>query len=45
MNRQTILWVVLVSVGGVLTLASELHAAEARVLKLTRPMEVQGIYP
>ena len=44
MNRQTILRVVLVVVGAVLTLVSELHAAEARTLKLTRPMVVQGIY-
>jgi hypothetical protein len=44
MNRQTILRVVLVVVGAVLTLASELHAVEARTLKLTRPMVVQGIY-
>lgn len=44
MDSKTILGLVFVAVGAVLVPTSELQALDARGLKLTEPMVVQGIY-
>lgn len=44
MDRKTILGLVFVLVGSVLVPTSELRAIDARGLKLTRPMVVEGVY-